>query len=168
MRRRRSLWIMASISAVAVIKMYCCVLMKRNSATMKSAADQRLTLPLSAAWAPELIAVSIAAVLMPPSADMTISRSTACGGSGRRWRRRGAAAELFFLGLNELTIVGRIEVKKRPAGSKMLNENPADHPGGTGREYRHRKRADRRSESREAFHKAPHTDHGSCRGARWD
>src|SRR6266536_1558997 len=97
-----------------------------------------------------------------------LARSTACGGSGRRWRRRGAAAELFFLGLNELTIVGRIEVKKRPAGSKMLNENPADHPGGTGREYRHRKRADRRSESREAFHKAPHTDHGSCRGARWD
>jgi len=67
---------MASISAVAVIKMYCCVLMKRNSATMKSAAYQRLTLPLSAAWAPELIAVSIAAVLMPPSADMTISRSS--------------------------------------------------------------------------------------------
>ena len=45
-----------------------------QSATMKSAADQRLTLPLSAAWAPELIAVRIAAVLMPPRADMTISR----------------------------------------------------------------------------------------------
>jgi len=42
---------------------------------MKSAADQRLTLPLSAACAPELIAVRIAAVLMPPRADMTISRS---------------------------------------------------------------------------------------------
>ena len=41
---------------------------------MKSAADQRLTLPLSAACAPELIAVRIAAVLMPPRADMTISR----------------------------------------------------------------------------------------------
>src|SRR6266481_42521 len=49
--------------------------MKRKSATMKSAADQRLTLPLSAACAPELIAVRIAAVLMPPRADMTISRS---------------------------------------------------------------------------------------------
>src|SRR6516225_576398 len=48
--------------------------MKRKSAMMKSAAGQRLTLPLSAAWAPELIAVRIAAVLMPPRADMTISR----------------------------------------------------------------------------------------------
>jgi hypothetical protein len=48
--------------------------MKRNSAIVKSAADQRLTLPLSAAWAPELIAVRIAAVLMPPRADITISR----------------------------------------------------------------------------------------------
>src|SRR5262249_18958527 len=48
--------------------------MKRKSATIKSAADQRLTLPLSAAWAPELIAVRIAAVLMPPRADMQISR----------------------------------------------------------------------------------------------
>src|SRR5215469_18980996 len=48
--------------------------MKRKSAMMKSAADQRLTLPLSAACAPELIAVRIAAVLMPPRADMTISR----------------------------------------------------------------------------------------------
>src|SRR5262249_44087613 len=49
--------------------------MKRKSAMMKSAAGQRLTLPLSAACAPELIAVRIAAVLMPPRADMTISRS---------------------------------------------------------------------------------------------
>src|SRR5438309_9444730 len=48
--------------------------MKRNNAITKSAADQRLALPLSAACAPELIAVRIAAVLMPPSADMTISR----------------------------------------------------------------------------------------------
>jgi hypothetical protein len=48
--------------------------MKRNNAITKSAADQRLALPLSAACAPELIAVRIAAVLIPPSADMTISR----------------------------------------------------------------------------------------------
>src|SRR6267142_6355473 len=48
--------------------------MKRNSATMKSAVAQRLTLPASADCAPELIAAKIEAVLTPPRPDTMASR----------------------------------------------------------------------------------------------
>src|SRR4249920_3451367 len=60
---------MASISAVVVSRLKFCVLMKSNSATMKSVAAQRLGLPLSAACAPALIAARIEAMLIPPDAE---------------------------------------------------------------------------------------------------
>src|SRR5882757_10549992 len=65
------------------------------------------------------------------------------GGLSSGGSRRRLEAELFLLGLDELTIVRRIEVEKRPARSKMLDESLADRIGGAGREHRHRQRRDR-------------------------
>src|SRR6516165_7343161 len=48
--------------------------MKRNSATMNSAAAHKLGFPLSAACAPALIAARIDALLIPPNAAMMASR----------------------------------------------------------------------------------------------
>ena len=84
------------------------------------------------------------------------------------WSLMRAGGKLFFLGLDELTVIGRIEIKQRPTRSKMLHENLADHVGGAGGEHRHCQRADCRSYSGKALHEAAHTHRGGRRSARRD
>src|SRR5215813_11051761 len=61
--------------------------MNSRSATTNRAADQRLTRPLSAACAPELIAARIEVVLMPPRLDTKASRlSEPCISRRTSWR----------------------------------------------------------------------------------
>src|SRR5262245_2076559 len=50
--------------------------MNSSSAVTNSAAERTLISPFPAAWAPALIAARIAALLMPPRADMTTIRSS--------------------------------------------------------------------------------------------
>src|SRR5687767_10618969 len=88
--------------------------MNSISAMTKSIADQRLTLPLSAACAPALMADKMAVVLMPPSADTMASR------------------------LSELSISRRTSWKKVMASSRFegewdgLKHQPNQHIGSAG------------------------------------
>ncbi len=71
---RRSLWMIASISAVAVMVTYCCVLMNRNSAIRNSEAAHRPGFwPLPESCTPALMAARIEALLTPPMPDMKTS-----------------------------------------------------------------------------------------------
>src|SRR5713226_3817155 len=62
-------------------------------------------------------------------------RSSRSGGGLRSERGRcGSGVPLLLLGLDELTIVRRIEVEQRPTRREVLDENLADHVGGAGGE----------------------------------
>ena len=85
--RTRSLWMIASISAAAVITMYCCVLTNRNRPRRNSAAPHNAALSLRpGTCAPALMAARTMALLTPPSGHERQPREGFC--ISRRMRRR--------------------------------------------------------------------------------
>src|ERR1700712_1598706 len=68
--------------------------------------------------------------LGPISYTPPLPSGSRCPGGGTGWAGgRGPALEPRLLNLDELSIVGRIEIKKRAARIEVLHEHPADHVG---------------------------------------
>ncbi len=78
----------------------------------------------------------------------------------------GSARQLLLLRFDELTIIRRIEVEKRPTGSEMLDENLPNQVCCAGGDHRHRNCADGGSNSRQSLHETSDSDRRAGRNHR--